>query len=172
MNCSIAEIKEQSKMHYTIYPNRENIINRKRCVNLFSKSNVKVKNHCKNEEINLFLGQPLYEVNNNYNKDYILSILEKFGINLYFPHPRENYNLENEIRVVKSDYIFEDYIVNLSAEYKKINIYTFFSTAALNVEGIPGVEIYCLTNDFLKEKYIGLYKLFDTNFKLNLINVE
>ena len=166
------KIKNQSKIHYTIYLNRENIINKKEYISLFSKSNVKVKNHNMKEEINLFLGQPLYEVNNNYNKDYILSILEKFGINLYFPHPRENYNLENEIRVVKSDYIFEDYIVNLSAEYKKINIYTFFSTAALNVEGIPGVEIYCLTNDFLKEKYIGLYKLFDTNFKLNLINVE
>lgn len=169
---SLNKIKNQSKIHYTIYLNRENIINNKEYISLFSKSNLKVKNQNMKEEVNLFLGQPLYEVNNNYNKDYIIYILERFGIDVYFPHPRENYNLENKIKVIKSDCVFEDYVVNLSTEYKKINIYTFFSTAALNVEGIPNVEIYCLTDDFLKEKYRGLYKLFDTNFNLNLINVE
>lgn len=114
----------------------------------------------------------MYDLNNNYNKDYIVAILKKFNIDVYFPHLRENYNLDKEVGIIKSDYVFEDYVVNLFLEYKKINIYTFFSTAAINVDEIPNVKIYCLINDFLKENYSDLYELFDFNSKLNLISVE
>lgn len=169
---SLNKIKNQSKIHYTIYPERENIIHKKEYISIFSKKNINIENHNANTEINLFLGQPLYEINNNYNKDYIVAILKKFNIDVYFPHPRENYNLEKEVEIIKSDYVFEDYVVNLSLEYKKINIYTFFSTAAINVEEFPNVKIYCLINDFLKENYSGLYELFDFNSNLNLISVE
>lgn len=93
----------------------------------------------------------MYDLNNNYNKDYIVDILKKFNIDVYFPHLKENYNLDKEVEIINSDYVFEDYVVNLFLEYEKINIYTFFSTAAINVDEIPNVKIYCLINDFLKE---------------------
>lgn len=172
VNFNTKKVKTQSKIHYTIYPNRKNIVDNKRNIELFSNLDFCSNSEGKKEEINLFLGQPLYEVNIDYDEDYILNILNKFKIDLYFPHPREKYNFDNKILILKSDCIFEDYIVKLLIEYKNVNIYTFFSTAALNVEGVSNVKVYYLMNNFLKENYSSLYDLFNSGSKSNLINVE
>lgn len=169
---TIEKVKKQSKIHYTIYPDKKNIIDNKKNIKLFSDINFFLEKENKKEEINLFLGQPLYELNKNYDENYILQILGKFSINLYFPHPREKYNFNDSITVIRNDQIFEDYIIELLYNYKKVNIFTFLSTAALNVEAIPGVRTNYLINDFLKKNYNDLYILFESGLSSNLLNVE
>lgn len=168
---NINKVKEQSKLHYTIYPNKKNIIENKKNISLFIGDFIRVKSN-EDEEINLFLGQPLYEINKKYNENYLCNLLKKLNIDLYFPHPREKYNLDTSISIVNSELIFEDYVVNLLSNNKKINIFTFLSTAALNVENISGIKINYLFDDFLMENYREFYFLAEFGLNSHLINVE
>lgn len=55
------------------------------------------------------LGQPIFERDDEKNIALAEKVIQQFGIDLYLPHPREKYELEN-VEYINTNLIFEDYI--------------------------------------------------------------
>lgn len=161
-NITTKFIINNSALHYTIYKDQPNIINNTIHISLSNKEDnkKKIQNNNKEDEISVLLGQPIYELlslsrKEKINKNIYLvkKTIQEFNIDLYFPHPRENFKIDN-IQYIHTDLIAEDYFAQLNN--KKIKLYTFFSGAALslltmdhinvisvmptNIEGIENIE--------------------------------
>jgi len=151
------DIKNISKLHYTIYPDFENIIQDTKVIKLFNDCE-KIKRRSKG--LNVFLGQPYGEFDSNLTPEKIEKLMDKLNINLYFPHPRERLSPQN-VEVVNTKKIFEDYIVEFleNNEDYYINIYTFMSSAALNVKSLDGVNIYFIQSNTLISKYPDFFNI-------------
>jgi len=156
------DIKKTSISHYTLYPSHDNIIPSTipiQFLNTKSSELLKDSNNANQETISVFLGQPLRGINAYFDDAFIINIFEKYNINYYFPHPRERKRI-TELNYIDSPLIFEEYIITLIDQGYKINLFTFFSTAALNVSVLNNVKIYCLKNKFLENKYKEIYHVF------------
>ncbi|MDV7644740.1 glycosyltransferase family 52 [Acinetobacter baumannii] len=163
-------IKNNIKKHYTIFNNMKNIVDNTEYISLFNK--IEMDNNLYNDKIRVFLGQPMSEVNKKYNRVFISELMIKLKIDYYFPHPREE-NLELNIEIVHTPKIFEDYIVELVENKKcKIEVYSFFSTAIINLAHIPNIELKYICDDFLISKYKSFYEIARGNFKIDTINIQ
>lgn len=122
-----------------------------------------------NEEEIILLGQPLYEQQGDRamekNIAFTKRVIEDYHITKYFPHPREDYHI-SDIEYIDSPLIIEDYLIQELKEHpeKKYIIYTYCSTAVLNLQGISKqIEFVLLqpndTPDSLKETYNLFSKL-------------
>lgn len=165
---STKDIRNLSKQHFTIYPNNSNIIENVKVVNLITDDYMHKDGF---EEINIFLGQPIYEVNPIFNDTYIENVIKELDIKYYFPHPREHYKLPASINIIESELIFEDYIIQLykNSSYKKINVYSFFSSCMLNIQNLPFVEVNLIR---LKGVDSRIYEVFEENNIYNFITIE
>lgn len=177
MNLSMDNIKANSSLHYTIYKNVPNIIDNTYYINLyddedFDNSYTSGKSLNDLKVINIFLGQPIGEVPSSYQEKDLIYLLENtLCINLYFPHPREITPPLGNYEVVETNLIFEDYIriylkENLNT---KVNIYTFISSALLNLKGSDRVSMSYIYDPLLYNDHKEFYSMVDTYFKIPVI---
>ncbi|MGE8600360.1 MAG: glycosyltransferase family 52 [Acinetobacter calcoaceticus] len=162
----VQNIRDKVKMHYTIYNDKKNIVSNTEYISLLDKRDFKA-NSKEGVEYSFFLGQPLYEVDKICDDNYINSLLSNLDVDFYFPHPRENYKISSSIKVVYTKKIFEDYIKDFINEknVKKIKIYTFFSTAVLNLAEIDSIELFVIHDPKIMDiKLLNLFKQFSVNF--------
>lgn len=169
VNYSINELKEKIVTHYTIYEDLDNIVENTKLIKFFEVG----KSSCKNNNvINLFLGQPLYEINSVYTEDFVFKIIDKINIDIYFPHPREYYKIKNNnVEVIETKLIFEDYILSLLENNYFVNVYTFISSAGLNVSSLDNTKVFYLYNDYLKENYADFYRIVEDK-NIVLISID
>lgn len=160
------DIKSMSKLHYTIYPQFENIIENTKEIKLFNSN---VKNKIRDKCLNIFLGQPYEEFDSNLSTDNIEKLMDQLNINLYFPHPREKNNIKN-VETVNTKKIFEDYIVDFLDRNEDcyLNIYTFMSSAALNVKSFDSINIYFIQTNTLISKYPDFFNMLK-NHNFNIL---
>lgn len=170
INLTVDGVKRKSIKHYTLY-RYENIISNLEYIDLLP---ITVVNRTPTKTVRIYLGQPLFEViddsiesKNKLNIDITERAIKYSNTNLYFPHPREKYKIEN-VSYIKTDLIFEDYIVE---EIKKnpntmFEVYTFFSTAGLNIANIPNVKVFYLRTGDIPSYWNGVYNL------LNRMKIE
>ena len=155
VNFFAQNFRHKSKIHYSLYKNKKNIVDKVEYISLFADVYQKKSNS--EGTVNIFLGQPVNEVNENADNEFLNKALKKLKIDAYFPHPRENYIIDEGIEVILSNLIFEDYILEIYNKNNKldnINIYTFFSTAILNLDEIYFVNSYVVVDSkFEKELY-------------------
>jgi len=151
------DIKDMSKLHYTIYPEFENIIQDTIEIKLFNGNG---KNKIRTKGLNIFLGQPYEEFDSYLSTDKIEKMMGDLNIKLYFPHPREK-NTPKNVEVVHTKKIFEDYIIDFLDRNQNcyLNIYTFMSSAALNVKSLDGVNIYFIQTNALISKYPDFFNM-------------
>ncbi|MFV5642384.1 glycosyltransferase family 52 [Acinetobacter oleivorans] len=151
------DIKNMSKLHYTIYPQFENIVENTKEIKLFNSN---VGNKIRDKSLNIFLGQPYEEFDSDLSTDKIEKLMDQLNINLYFPHPREKNNIKN-VEIVDTKKIFEDYIVDFLDRNEDcyLNIYTFMSSAALNVKSFEGINIYFIQSNALVSKYPDFFNM-------------
>lgn len=163
------DIKSMSKLHYTIYPGFENIIQNTQAISLFNVGEVFGE---RKKNINIFLGQPYEQLDKNLTLKEIEKLLIKLNINFYFPHPREK-NIPNDIEIIHTNKIFEEYIIKFLNKNRDahINIYTFMSSAALNVNSIDGLSVFFVKNDSVVEKYLDFFELLEHN-GINMISYD
>lgn len=167
-NKRLEYIKGKISKHYTIYKGLPNIVDCKKIVSLNLNQNI--ANGVVEREISIFLGQPYKEfLLHEMSDDKLKKILSKFKNSYYFPHPREN-TIYDSIEYISTELIFEDYIYNLlvSDSHVKINVYTFFSSAALNVISCDRVKVFSLSDERLRNKYKKLYDIFAEKGVVNL----
>lgn len=161
----VQNFRKRSKIHYSIYQDKKNIIDMVENISLFN--GVKYKNSDVRGEINIFLGQPLYEVNVLADNEYINNVLKKLNINMYFPHPRENYIIDGNLDVIKSNLIFEDYILEFFEKNEQlinINIYTFFSTAVLNLSNLYFINTYIVYDSKFNKDIYDIFGSFSVKY--------
>ncbi|MDH2482521.1 glycosyltransferase family 52 [Acinetobacter baumannii] len=163
-------IKEHSKTHYTIFNNIKNIIDKVEYVQLVP--NLYIEDNEEKDSIKIFLGQPMTEINDKYNNIFISNLLEKFQINLYFPHPREK-DVKLNIDIIESPKVFEEYVIDLMRDSQcKVEIYSFLSTAIINISQINNIEVKYICDYYLMEKYKEFYKIAQDYFNIKVINFE
>lgn len=150
-------VRDKIVKHYTLFSGFKNISSNLHPISLFNE----VDNEESKEglpELRVFLGQPIFESDAQKNIAIIESVIKKHTITHYFPHPRELYTISST-KYVDTPLIFEDWVVQNSKKYSKINIYTFFSSAALNLVYHKNIEVYVIPVDGF-EKELELMKRF------------
>ena len=165
------DILNSISMHYTLYKNQSNIINNTCYVEMFN-FNKKVSFIKNGKKIKIFLGQPLYSINKKFDNDYISLVLENLKIDMYFPHPKEKYSLSNNFRVIKTNLIIEDYLIELIEKniYETIEVYSFFSGALINIKDLPSLKVKYVYDKTLYNIYNEFYIF--AHKKLNIENID
>ncbi|MDY4279997.1 MAG: glycosyltransferase family 52 [[Pasteurella] mairii] len=162
-----------SKLHFTIYKFKRNIIEKTQYIELYSKPNSAELSIDNREEICIFLGQPIYQFDRKLY-DTIPKFIRKYNIENYFCHPREDIlNLKlPDINFIKTEFIFEDYIIRMINENNyKFKVYTFFSGAILNIVNFPNVEVYAIKSQSIPESVNSIYNIFQDS-GVNVIEEE
>ena len=133
----IPSILAVSQKHYTIFPNEKNIIENIEPIFLFK--NLKKTNNKTLSIKRILLGQALDNfIGENAYREIVVNMKQKFAIDSFVPHPRENLDFSDILTVIHSEKIIEDYLIdeltaNLTTQYE---IYTFMSTAVFFVATI------------------------------------
>lgn len=164
----IFDIRKLSVCHYTIYKDASNITNKKKFISLLPNN---IQENKSSNIVKIFLGQPVWQISqdmseteqrdrNQKNTRIIEQAIEACKANFYFPHPRETYKIKN-VQYIETPLIFEEYLIeqlrkNPNRSYK---IYTFFSTAGLNVISLPNVRVVSLRNNSIPKKWDNIYNL-------------
>ena len=163
----MAEIFSKSFKHYTIYRNFENVVKNVEVIDLFK---LKSENNIREEEINIFLGQPFCDFGFPIEHKYLEDMLKKLKIDFYFKHPREKGFFD--IPYIETNLIFEDYVIDFLKEKNntKINLYTFTSSAALNVLDVSGVNVFFLKNKLFEQNLFEFYEMLEEN-SVKILNI-
>ena len=162
---SVQKLKRLSKRHYTIYPDFNNIVENTLPVHLFEGS--KQVGHDDEKVVSILLGQPVY-LESQKNIDLAKRVIEQFNIDYYLPHPREQYNIDN-VTYIETPLIFEDYIAKNFSD-KRCRIYTYFSSAVLNVKS-ENIEVIALRINTDNLAFIECYELLN-NMAINIIDIR
>lgn len=170
------DLRKNSKLHFTIYKDLPNIIHQTYYLSLYNSDLLQEKldsddSYKSRRSINIYLGQPLDSIDDKFNEAYIFKILNKLDINYYFPHPRENVSPSEQISIINSELVFEDYIIEYLKEhpYTYVNVYSFISGALLNINQIRKVRVKFIFDNTLQKKYKTFYSLIQDNFTIETI---
>ncbi|QEH09873.1 CMP-N-acetylneuraminate-beta-galactosamide-alpha-2, 3-sialyltransferase [Histophilus somni] len=159
------KVKNISKLHYSIYRCKNNIIDNIEYMPLF---NLEKKYTAQDKSISILLGQPIFN-DEDKNIQLIKEVIEKFKIDFYFPHPREDYHIDN-ISYIKTPLIFEEFYAEQSVE-NNIKIYTFFSSAVLNIVTKENIDhIYALKPKLTEKAYLDCYDILK-DFGIKVIDI-
>lgn len=165
------DIIKSSKKHYSLYENVSNIVENTEYLKLFESSKSKSES---TKKINIYLGQPLIEISDKFTEQYILKTLDNLQIDYYFPHPREKVIPKGKFEIILTPLIFEDYLIEYLAENKtvEINLYSYISSAVLNVKGLDRVNVKYIYDNYLIEKYKDFYGFVESEFDISIVKVD
>lgn len=157
-------VKTKSTCHYTIFPGYKNIVDNTVPIQLFSSEGF----HETREIVHLLLGQPLFEKEEQ-QIELINRVCQFDGeIKYYYPHPKEITGYPG-IDMIASNLLFEEYLLENS--HKKFVVYTFFSTAAVNVKEFPNVEVIALYSNLIPEQWHSAYSILE-KFDIPIVNID
>nr|WP_315043079.1 glycosyltransferase family 52 [uncultured Moraxella sp.] len=168
----IPSILAVSQKHYTIFPNEKNIIENIEPIFLFK--NLKKTNNKTLSIKRILLGQALDNfIGENAYREIVVNMKQKFAIDSFVPHPRENLDFSDILTVIHSEKIIEDYLIdeltaNLTTQYE---IYTFMSTAVFSLRQLPNVAIFMVYNQQLMEQFSNAYQ-FLASRDFTLLNLD
>lgn len=165
-------IKNRSELHYTIYNDIPNIIPNTKFIQLYKPKSNKYKQSC-NITKRILLGQPLAEISKQLKSVNISEIISVLGIDYYFPHPREHLKEISNVEIIHSNLVFEDFIVKYLENHKtvELEVYSFISTASLNVANLDRVSSIFIYNSLIYERYKDLYTLASEKFNIPIITL-
>lgn len=158
------QVINRSSRHYTIFPGYKNIVENTVPIQLFSSEG----DYEPQETVRLLLGQPLFEQQEEQIK--LINRVRHFDAELkyYYPHPKETVNY-SVVEMIESDLLFEEYLLENSD--KKFIVYTFFSTAAVNVKEFPNVEVRALFSELIPQQWHSAYSILE-KFGIPIINID
>lgn len=157
---SLEKLKALSSMHYTIYKDFPNIINNTYYVNLINEANLANDIVNAEETVNILLGQPIFEREDDKNIALAEKVIRQFDIDSYLPHPREKYKL-SDVEYINTNLIFEDYIFQEFGN-KNCRVYTYFSSAVINIlNKTPNIDVVALRVNVDNPAYLASYDLLE-----------
>lgn len=136
---SAQELLNRQIKHYSIYPYPNNM-GPSEYLPLFTPLHKKTEVEIFEEEESILLGQPIYEREERAMEMDIAfteQVIKDYHITNYFPHPREIYHISG-VEYVDTHLIIEDYLIQELKKHpdRKYIIYSYCSTAVLNLQGI------------------------------------
>lgn len=172
IHVSSEDIKNKSSTHLTVYKNIPNIINNTSFIDLYDRNLTDALDE-NQEIIKIYLGQPLNEVGKAFEKTNIKKIFDSLGIQKYFPHPREKTISIKDIEIIKTKLIFEDYIIELlnSDSNICIEVYSFFSSAIINIASFNRVKCYYIYHQYVDENHKDIYEISSMFPNIEIIKV-
>lgn len=166
------DIKARSQLHYTLYKNMPNIIENTKYISLLPQ----IKSDCtgKNRIVKFYLGQPLTEIDEKFSHNFVESKLQRLKVDYYYPHPREGSYPNGEFKIIESPLIFEDYIVQFLLKNRnvKVEVYSFISTALLNIKALERVEVIYIVDSLFMEKYKDFYLMVKGKFDISILKID
>lgn len=167
----IKDIREKSLLHYTIYEDIPNITEKTHLIRLYE--NYESKPVITNKTVSIYIGQPLEEISDIFTTEHILKSLQKLNIDFYYPHPRENIIPQGNFEIIESELIFEDYIIRYLQNNPevKLSVYSFISSAVLNLSSLDRVELNYIYDKDLYNKYKEFYDIVNNKFNIDIIKI-
>ncbi|EED2639309.1 UDP-glucose--glucosyl LPS a 1, 2-glucosyltransferase [Salmonella enterica subsp. houtenae serovar 40:z4,z24:-] len=149
------EILKLDVKHYTLFPNRSNIIKNTEEIVLGYHISLPDTN---NELKKILLGTVYTDaLKNKEDEDIFLkhlqSFLKKKEINIYIPHPRYDSHQFNGVLNINSEMIAEDIILEYLEQGMVLELYGFNSTVQYTLNNISAVKSYKITSPLLKDSF-------------------
>ncbi|EJJ4223804.1 UDP-glucose--glucosyl LPS a 1, 2-glucosyltransferase [Salmonella enterica] len=149
------EILKLDVKHYTLFPNRSNIIKNTEEIVLGYHISLPDMN---NELKKILLGTVYTDaLKNKEDEDIFLkhlqSFLKKKEINIYIPHPRYDSHQFNGVLNINSEMIAEDIILEYLEQGMVLELYGFNSTVQYTLNNISAVKSYKITSPLLKDSF-------------------
>lgn len=172
IKCYMEDVKKLSLLHYTIYKDVPNIIENTQLIKLHKDGKINYTPVTK--VVKVYLGQPLEGIFDNFNYQYITKMMEKIHIDFYYPHPRENTVPNGNFKTIKSELVFEDYIVKYLEDNPDVTVkvYSFISSAMLNIASLDRIELTYVYNSYLYNKYKDFYDFAEHSFNIQSIKLS
>jgi len=144
-------VVNESQVHYSIYKNRENIIDKVEFIPLFDASMIDFKPQGKT--VSIFLGTVYRDIviRSEYAgllETSVLSFLHGIEDILYLPHPREESSAFSQY-IIESEKIAEDIILGYLGAGYVVDIYGFGSSAQFNVLNVNGIRCFICISDLV-----------------------
>ncbi|HHA3495801.1 TPA: glycosyltransferase family 52, partial [Salmonella enterica subsp. salamae serovar 21:z10:z6] len=141
--------------HYTLFPNRTNIIKNTEGIILVHHNGLPDTN---NGFKKVLLGTVYTDaLKNKEDESVFLQHLQRFikeeAVDIYIPHPRYDSHQFNGILNVNSEMIAEDIILECLGQGIALEIYGFNSTVQYNLNNISAIKNYKITSHFLKDSF-------------------
>lgn len=168
------DIRFKSNLHFTIYDKQPNIIKNTQFISLLDSLN-SYRSEVLPKRLNIFIGQPMIELSNHYDKEYITKVLRKLKIDCYYPHPKED-NVyipkDQDVEVIYNKLICEDYIIELLNDNPSLEIYlySFFSSSIVNLANTHRVRVFFIHDTFLYNRLESFYK--NTQESMGIPNID
>lgn len=166
------DIKKLSSLHYTIYKDVPNIIEKTQFVKLYKE--YKSSSTPVTRVVKIYLGQPLEEISIDFNSQYVAEIIAKLGIDSYYPHPREKVIPKGEFNIITNQLVFEDYILSYLEDNPEVmvEVYSFISSAMLNIASLDRIELNYIYDFYLYENYKDFYEFAKNAFNIQIIRLN
>lgn len=157
---SVQDLRNRSVQHYSIYK-QPNVMGETTYIELFSKSDPIGQAKSPTRTRKVFLGQPIHELTDpsgEASKKATEYVIDVCSVQEYLPHPREPYRVEG-VEYITTPLIAEDYFLQELRKSSEISfhIYTFCSSAILNLQHIPRLTFTAIKPnkcpEFLEEAY-------------------
>lgn len=140
----LSEVMSFSKRHYTVFEGCTLFPKKKQILLNLNLQPSQFRRARNGKTVKVFLGQYLGSLQSREDleitKKLTSKVLERQGVDYYYPHPRVPLNLYNE-RSRKTSFCFEEEIYNLLEEYEFVEVHGFYSTSLLLVKDIEGVLV-------------------------------
>lgn len=147
------DILKLDRIHYTLFPEKPNIIEKKEAITLICYNS---ENSGTNTVKKVLLGTVYSDAIDN--KHGVVSLIQKVQsfidarkIDYYIPHPRELLYQFNNVENINSELIAEDIILGFLMQGFRLELYGFNTTAQINLSNISFIENYNLKSPLLKE---------------------
>lgn len=165
------DIKEMSLLHYTLYENIPNIIKNTKLIKLYKEEEYSDSKPI-TKVIKIYLGQPLLEISDKINNEYVSSIIKVIKIDYYYPHPREKEFPSGDFEITRSLLVFEDYILWYLKNNSdvKVEVYSFISTALLNISHLERVSVNYIYNFYLYNRYKDFYSFVKKELEIDCVD--
>ena len=166
------DIKKSSTLHYTIYKDVPNIIEKTQFIKLYGE--YKLSSTPVTRVVKMYLGQPLEEISIDFNSQYVAEIIAKLDMDFYYPHPREKGIPKGEFDIITSQLVFEDYIISYLEDNPgvMVKVYSFISSAMLNIANLDRIELNYIYDSYLYESYKDFYNFANDSFNIKSIDIN
>lgn len=144
---SLKRIRKESRVHYTLYPDaKNNISQRTTPISIISP----VLDSSTDRSCSLILGTVFESAIPSRPASEVLTSISRFAQQLqgevfFLPHPRARVREECGVKMIDTDMIAEEVIVDLCSQYKSIDLYGFCSSAQLNLGTSNRIRNHLLT---------------------------
>ncbi|AST77681.1 TPA: UDP-glucose--glucosyl LPS a 1, 2-glucosyltransferase [Citrobacter farmeri] len=147
------DVLNLDKIHYTLFPEKSNIIEKKETITLICYNS---ENSGTGVVKKILLGTVYSDAIDKKNEVVSLihkvqSFIDTRKIDYYIPHPREMSHRFDNVENINSELIAEDIILLFLKQGLRLELYGFNTTTQINLSNISSIENYNLKSPLLKQ---------------------